>query len=359
MKEKREYYYRILGLKPGAASDEVKSAYRRLVKLYHPDRDNSPDAQSMYKEIRIAYKVLLDQASAGETDINSVINRNYSKMKSQTSGYNYKKAQQSNVNSSKEASHTSNYSSERAQQSNANIRDSLKQQLERIFIEFKKNYKSKIPFELQNLHLIFWRSLCELFADYKLLFLKVFTTLPFALLAYLFASLITHPEPIINLIFSFHIASLVLFIFFRYYFAPSTWPNNMRFAAAIAYGAILPLLVACLGLLKKDFDPIYFWFFTAISVWILMVPRDSLKNKKEYYYIILGLKPGATSDEIKSAYRRLEKMYHPYRDNSPVAQSMYQEINKAYKVLLGVPYTDESDIKFDINHKYSNRKNRL
>jgi len=56
MNEKIEYYYKILGLKPGATPDEIKSTNRRLVKLYHPDRDNSPDTLSMYEEINIAYK---------------------------------------------------------------------------------------------------------------------------------------------------------------------------------------------------------------------------------------------------------------------------------------------------------------
>jgi len=83
-----------------------------------------------------------------------------------------------------------------------------------------------------------------------------------------------------------------------------------------------------------------------------MAPGEKLKKEKpEYYYLILGLKPGATPDEIKSAYRRLEKMYHPDRENSPITQSMYQEINKAYKVLLDLPDADETDINFNINHK--------
>ncbi|MCL1940570.1 MAG: DnaJ domain-containing protein, partial [Synergistaceae bacterium] len=56
----RDYHYRILGLRTGASLDEVKAAYRRLVKLYHPDRNPSMDAEIMYREIRAAYEALLN-----------------------------------------------------------------------------------------------------------------------------------------------------------------------------------------------------------------------------------------------------------------------------------------------------------
>lgn len=54
-------------------------------------------------------------------------------------------------------------------------------------------------------------------------------------------------------------------------------------------------------------------------------------------YEILGIKPGATEDEIKSAYRKLVKKYHPdqYGDNplKDLAQEKLAEINKAYDML--------------------------
>jgi hypothetical protein len=60
MYKDRDYYYTILGLKAGASPDEIKSAYRRLVKLYHPDRCQSADSLPMYDEVRAAYKKLTD-----------------------------------------------------------------------------------------------------------------------------------------------------------------------------------------------------------------------------------------------------------------------------------------------------------
>lgn len=54
-------------------------------------------------------------------------------------------------------------------------------------------------------------------------------------------------------------------------------------------------------------------------------------------YEVLGLKPGASQNEIKSAYRKLIKQYHPdkYIDNplKDLAEQKMIEINKAYDIL--------------------------
>ena len=55
---------------------------------------------------------------------------------------------------------------------------------------------------------------------------------------------------------------------------------------------------------------------------------------KRDYYEVLGLSKGATDEEIKKAYRRLAKQYHP--DMNPgdkVAESKFKEVNEAYDVL--------------------------
>ncbi|MCL2146604.1 MAG: DnaJ domain-containing protein [Synergistaceae bacterium] len=67
MRRERKYYYEILGLRPGASNAEVKSAYRSLVKLYHPDRDPSLAAEVMYNEIRDAYNKLLNWDNSDRT----------------------------------------------------------------------------------------------------------------------------------------------------------------------------------------------------------------------------------------------------------------------------------------------------
>lgn len=54
-------YYEILGLKKGAAADEIKASYRKLAMKYHPDRNKGDKAsEEKFKEISEAYAVLSD-----------------------------------------------------------------------------------------------------------------------------------------------------------------------------------------------------------------------------------------------------------------------------------------------------------
>ena len=54
---------------------------------------------------------------------------------------------------------------------------------------------------------------------------------------------------------------------------------------------------------------------------------------KRDYYDILGVQKGASSDEIKSAYRRLAMQYHPDRNKDGGAEAKFKEISEAYAVL--------------------------
>jgi len=53
-------YYQILGVSRDAGQDEVKRAYRRLARKYHPDVSKEPDAEERFKEVQEAYEVLRD-----------------------------------------------------------------------------------------------------------------------------------------------------------------------------------------------------------------------------------------------------------------------------------------------------------
>lgn len=57
MAEKRDYY-EVLGLSKGASEDEIKKAYRKMAKKYHPDINKEPGAEEKFKEINEAYEVL-------------------------------------------------------------------------------------------------------------------------------------------------------------------------------------------------------------------------------------------------------------------------------------------------------------
>ncbi|MCQ2792416.1 MAG: molecular chaperone DnaJ [Bacilli bacterium] len=53
-------YYETLGISKGASKDEIKSAYRKLAKKYHPDINKEPGAEAKFKEVQEAYDVLYD-----------------------------------------------------------------------------------------------------------------------------------------------------------------------------------------------------------------------------------------------------------------------------------------------------------
>jgi molecular chaperone DnaJ len=60
MSAKRDYYD-VLGVGRQATGEEIKKAFRRLAREYHPDMNKSPDAEAKFKEINEAYEVLSDR----------------------------------------------------------------------------------------------------------------------------------------------------------------------------------------------------------------------------------------------------------------------------------------------------------
>ena len=67
MAEKRDYY-EVLGVSRGVDQGDLKKAYRRLAKQYHPDTNRDPEAAELFKEISEAYEVLSDDNKRARYD---------------------------------------------------------------------------------------------------------------------------------------------------------------------------------------------------------------------------------------------------------------------------------------------------
>jgi curved DNA-binding protein len=61
--------YGILGVSESASKSEIKKSYRKLAQQYHPDKNDSPEAEEKFKEIAAAYEVLGDKEKKAQYDM--------------------------------------------------------------------------------------------------------------------------------------------------------------------------------------------------------------------------------------------------------------------------------------------------
>lgn len=68
--------YKILEINKNASSEDIKKSYRKLVMKYHPDKNNSPEAEDKFKDIAQAYEILSDPTKKTNYDRYGTIDNN-------------------------------------------------------------------------------------------------------------------------------------------------------------------------------------------------------------------------------------------------------------------------------------------
>ncbi len=61
--------YEILGVSPTAPAEDIKVAYRKAARLYHPDKNPDPAAADRFRSIQSAYELLADDARRRDYDL--------------------------------------------------------------------------------------------------------------------------------------------------------------------------------------------------------------------------------------------------------------------------------------------------
>lgn len=61
-------HYEILGLTRDATAEQIKKAYRKLARKYHPDVSKEPDAEARMQELNVAYDTLSNETKKAEYD---------------------------------------------------------------------------------------------------------------------------------------------------------------------------------------------------------------------------------------------------------------------------------------------------
>ncbi len=135
-------YYEILEIDANSDSKEIKSAYRKLVRMYHPDVNKDPESIELFKQINCAYETLIDPTKRNKYDI---LNGIFKKDKScaASSKFNPDSCTKTSDSEKKNSSDikTSNYYSKNKPHNNKNrikIFDTIAKYIKYNYLKIKK-----------------------------------------------------------------------------------------------------------------------------------------------------------------------------------------------------------------------------
>lgn len=68
-------HYDRLGLGKGASKEDIKKAYRRKAKLFHPDTSKHPSAEKKFIDLNLSYEILMDYKEGGQPTYRTTTNQ--------------------------------------------------------------------------------------------------------------------------------------------------------------------------------------------------------------------------------------------------------------------------------------------
>ena len=82
-------YYKVLGVDKKSSKQEIKKAFRKLAVQYHPDKNDSPDAEEKFRKIAEAYEILSDEDKRRQYDMSGGSGQHNHKFGEHTRAHNF------------------------------------------------------------------------------------------------------------------------------------------------------------------------------------------------------------------------------------------------------------------------------
>lgn len=115
-------YYDILNVKENSTNDEIKKQYKKLVRMYHPDVNSSPEAEEIFKNITRASQVLLDEEKRKKYDLLRNANKKVYQSNQNSSEYTFYDLFQKNKKNKKKTKEAKERTNTQSPQNGGDIR---------------------------------------------------------------------------------------------------------------------------------------------------------------------------------------------------------------------------------------------